>query len=113
MSEPTNPQQLAEAVRAEQRSRWQRGERVTAEEVLQPHPVLLADPVLALEIVYQEVMLREEAGEEPRLEEYQQRFPQFAAQLVLLFDVHQALESGQLLDEWLGQLPDLDEPAGS
>jgi serine/threonine protein kinase len=48
--------------------------------------------------VYNEILLREERGETPRLEEYLQRFPQFAAQLKPLFEVHRALESGSLLD---------------
>jgi serine/threonine-protein kinase len=43
-------------------------------------------------------MLREEHGEAPDLEEYLRRFPTLAEQLGPLFEVHHALESGQLLD---------------
>jgi hypothetical protein len=71
---------------------WQRGERLLVEmliaEVLPP----LADNEL-LELIYAEVMLRAERGEACQIEEYAQRFPQFAGQLQRLFAIHQALES--------------------
>jgi serine/threonine-protein kinase len=50
-----------------------------------------------LELIYQEVLLREELGEAPGLAEYQTRFPQFAAQLQALFEVHQVIATADLL----------------
>src|SRR5262249_12957702 len=97
MPEKLNPAQLVEVLRDEQRQRWQGGERVLAEAYLQRHPTLQADVTLALKLVYQEVLLREERGEAPELAEYLERFPQFATQLTPLFEVHGALESDSLL----------------
>ncbi len=89
---------LAEALRREQRQRWQAGERVRAETYLQQHPELQDAPEYALELIYHEVVLRQQQGEAPPLEEYLQRFPQFAVQLKPLFDVHRALEADLTFD---------------
>src|SRR5262245_16909555 len=83
--------QLASLLRDDQRVRWQRGERVAVEAYLEQHPALTADALL--DLIYQEVVLLQEAGEAPQLEEYLRRFPQFAAQLMDQFEVDQALES--------------------
>ena len=92
------PSQLVEVLRADRRQRWAKGERVLAEVYLHRHPELAADPERALELVYHEVLLREELGEAPRLEEYLRRFPQLVGRLKPLFEVHQALESGGVLE---------------
>ncbi len=96
VEEPTLPG-LVEVLRAEQRRRWQEGERVPVESYFALHPRLLADSTSALQMVYNEVLLRERDGESPEFEEYVRRFPQFACQLAPLFEVHRALESDQLL----------------
>src|SRR6266849_2123444 len=85
MAEEQTPTQLVEEIRGEQRRCWLAGERVRAETFFQRYPTLQSDPDCALEVVYGEVMLREEHGE--------------AAHLGPLFEVHQALDSGQLLDD--------------
>jgi WD40 repeat protein len=83
-------------IREEQRTRWQRGERIPVETWLEQHPGLRADEEAALLLIYQEVILREERGETPQLEEYLARFPQWAAQLRDQFEVHGALASERL-----------------
>src|SRR5262249_30287414 len=88
--------ELLAALRTDQRRRWDAGDCVRAEAYLQEHPTLGQVADHALELVYNEVVLRQERGESPQLEEYLQRFPQFAAQLKPLFELHQALESGSL-----------------
>src|SRR5262245_51404048 len=93
MPQPETARSLAEALRAEQRERWQRGERVAAEWYLRGHPALPPDGDRALELVYQEILLREELGEAPQLTEYQQRFPRLASRLAALFEVHQVIAS--------------------
>src|SRR5438445_9775806 len=89
MTNPMNKDQsllqLLVDLRAEQRQRWLKGERVVAETYFDLYPNLLAVPDSALELVYSEVMLREEAGQKPQLDEYVRRFPQFASQLPPLF----------------------------
>jgi tetratricopeptide (TPR) repeat protein len=81
----------------DQRARWRRGERVAAEAYLEQHPALPADALL--DLIYQEIVLLQEAGEAPQLAEYLRRFPQFAAELKDQFEVDQALESGRLFGE--------------
>ncbi len=96
-----------DALRVEQRRRWTGGDRVSLEELLERDPSLLADSERALELVYGEILLREELGESPDWGDYTQRFPALAGGLSALRKVHRALESGGLLD-----LTDADSPAG-
>lgn len=89
---------LVDRLQQDQRRRWRTGEHVRVETYFTEHPELLAAEACALQLLYSEILLREEVGEFPQLEEYVERFPQFADQFPLLLEVHQALESGQLLD---------------
>jgi tRNA A-37 threonylcarbamoyl transferase component Bud32 len=73
----------------EQSHRWRRGERVPVEDYLARQPGLHADAVL--DLITNEVLLRQEAGEAPRLEEYERRFPHLAEPLRLQFEVESAL----------------------
>jgi tetratricopeptide (TPR) repeat protein len=92
MAEEPAPTSLLDRLCADQGDRWHRGERVRAETYLERHPALAAEAERAVELVYNEVLLREELGETPQLHEYVQRFPQLATQLGRLFEVHGALE---------------------
>jgi tetratricopeptide (TPR) repeat protein/tRNA A-37 threonylcarbamoyl transferase component Bud32 len=78
----------------DQHERWQRGERVLVEAYLEREPQLGSDTEKILDLVYHEIVLREERGETPRLEEYVDRFPRLTDQLRLHFEVHQAMRSG-------------------
>jgi tetratricopeptide (TPR) repeat protein len=78
------------ALRADQFARWGRGERIGVEEYLAHHPELATDAEAVLDLVYGELLLREQAGEAPRLEEYLARFPHLAERLRRQFAVHQA-----------------------
>src|SRR5262249_44706200 len=44
-----------------------------------------------LDLIYNEIVLREERGDKPQLEEYVRRFPQHAEQLRWQFSVHEGL----------------------
>jgi WD40 repeat protein len=102
MSVDTPPQPLdhdgerVRRLRHELRERWRHGERVPVEDVLAREPALHADPEGVLDLIYQEILLREERQERPRLEEYLGRFPQFAAEIEAQFEVHQVLQDGSL-----------------
>src|SRR5262249_7361375 len=87
MTEHLAPSQLVEVVREDRRRRWQKGERILAETYLERYPALQADPPCVLELIYHEILLRQELGETPQLEEYRHRFPQLAPQLEPLFEV--------------------------
>jgi hypothetical protein len=93
MSEVT----LIPLLQADQRERWQRGDRASVETYLEERPALQSDPDGLLDLIYHEMLLREESGETPRLPEYLERFPRFEAELRRRFDVHQVVES-ELLD---------------
>jgi serine/threonine-protein kinase len=84
---------LVEAVRAELCAGWRRGEPVRAEALLQRHPDQKQDTDGCLQIIYQEILFRQERGEFPQLDEYLARFPEFAAQLGPLFAVHRVLDA--------------------
>src|SRR5262249_4028554 len=68
------------------------GEQIPVERYLEQQPGLSSDPEGLLDLIYNEIVLREETGNPAPLEEYLQRFPQFAEQLQLQFTVHRVLE---------------------
>src|SRR5712692_7821168 len=75
----------------DQRRRWQKGDCTLLETYLQEYPSLRGETDILLELLYHEVVLREERGESPSLEEYQRRFPEHAEEIRLHFEVHAAL----------------------
>jgi len=85
-------------LRADQRKRWQRGERFLVESYLPRLPRDLADEESVLDLIYNETLLREERGEAPTADEYVRRFPQFESQLRRQFAVNALLGSESLLD---------------
>jgi WD40 repeat protein/tRNA A-37 threonylcarbamoyl transferase component Bud32 len=78
---------------ADQRRRWQGGDRILVEAYLEQKPLLRSHPEKILDLIFNEVALREERGETPQLEEYLSRFPDYADQLQRQFALHQALMS--------------------
>jgi hypothetical protein len=85
------------ALRADQEDRWRRGERVPVETYLRGVPALAGDTEAALDLLHHEVLLRQEFGPPPKLDEYRQRFPQYGHQLEGLFALRGALDWGSLL----------------
>jgi serine/threonine protein kinase/tetratricopeptide (TPR) repeat protein len=106
MATQSTRNELLESLRLDQRRRWAQGDAVRAEHYLEEHNLLDADIDGALELVYQEVVLREEAGQRPQLEEYTRRFPQLASRLLPLFEVHQAIEASGKPDPYATLAPD-------
>jgi WD40 repeat protein/tRNA A-37 threonylcarbamoyl transferase component Bud32 len=80
--------ELAALVRADQRVRWQQGDRVLAEHYLQDFPALRNSANTILDLVYNEVLLREEQGDTPDETEYIERFPEVGAELRRQFALH-------------------------
>ena len=74
---------------------WRDGERLSVEAFLEKFPRPDLDDDMLLDLIYNEVLLREEHGDSPDLDEYLRRFPRFAGDLRSQFDVHRALESGR------------------
>src|SRR6516225_9590127 len=85
------PAQLVAVLRVDQRERWQTRECIPAEVYLAAYPSAGTDDESAVDLVYGEFLLREELGESPRLEEFVERFPRYAAQLRLQVELHRAM----------------------
>ena len=66
---------------------------MTAESYIRKHRPNQVDPTELLDLVYNEVLLREEDGESPQLGEYLARFPGHAEALRAQFEVHEALRT--------------------
>jgi hypothetical protein len=101
--------QLAVALAAEQYQNWQQGKRTPAEAYLHQFPVLSLDEDAACDLVYGELLLRQELGEAPSLQEYLDRFPRLADGLKQL---HQYAQFNSVL-HWLPleSATELQDPA--
>src|SRR5262245_4753711 len=100
MSEPTAvPPGLLAAMLDEQRRAWRNGERKLVESFLLRVPELGRDHAGQLDLIYNEIVLREEAGERPTHQEYLQRFPALREELALQFEVDRALNLDLLTAE--------------
>jgi formylglycine-generating enzyme required for sulfatase activity len=74
---PDDPKQQLWRARSELRRRLLAGEQQAAEALLAAYPAVAADSQLAQALVWEEVLLRQEQGEQPRAEEFAGRFPQW------------------------------------
>ena len=92
------PDTLLAQVLHEQRQRWRQGERVLVEAYLEKQPTLRSDRGITLDLIYNEILLREEDGDKPLLDEYRQRFPTLAGELTMQFEVDRALDSELVAD---------------
>jgi tRNA A-37 threonylcarbamoyl transferase component Bud32/tetratricopeptide (TPR) repeat protein len=86
---------LLEGVLDEQSACWDRGERLGAEEFFGRFPALRDDPQAAVDVIYQEFLLRHGLGEKPRAEEYIRRFHALSSLLIHQFAVDAALRSAE------------------
>ncbi|MBI2826215.1 MAG: protein kinase [Planctomycetia bacterium] len=82
---------LLDLAREDQTDRWRRGHRVLVEEYFRGLPDLLTVTEEALVLICGEVLLRRQLGERPTLEEYRKRFPQYADNLAVQFEIDDAL----------------------
>jgi tetratricopeptide (TPR) repeat protein len=76
----------------DQRLRSRRGESFLVETYLELQPGLSTDHEALLDLIYNEMLLREAAGEKPQLQEYVARFPHLAQELANQFEIEQALQ---------------------
>jgi serine/threonine-protein kinase len=76
----------------DQRRCWRQGQRLRLEEYLQRYPALATDEEAVLDLLDNELALREEAGEHPAEEEYFQRFPHLAEPLRRWFAMRATLQ---------------------
>jgi WD40 repeat protein len=96
-------------IRADLDERWHREQPVLIEAYLEGVPALAADSEAVLDLLHQEVLLRQAFGPRPQLDEYLQRFPQYRRQLESLFALRGAIDWGSLLQPAPRREPQ-DEP---
>ncbi len=88
-----------ETLAGELRSRWKSGKRVGVEQLGSAFEIVAKNEEQLLDLIYHEVLLREEFGEKPKLEDFATRFPQHVERLQRLFAVHGAIEEDGWDDE--------------
>lgn len=90
---PQSPAELAVVFCHQQREAWTEGRQFPVEYYLQRHSLLRQDSEAVLDLIYNEIVLREESGSGVHREEFLKRFPDLAGELQRLFDVHEAILS--------------------
>jgi serine/threonine protein kinase/tetratricopeptide (TPR) repeat protein len=83
---------LATRLAADMAGRWRRGERPQAEDYLDAHPELRERAEAAAYLIYEEICLRQEHGEEQASVEVLRRFPRWRDELEVLLLCHRLLE---------------------
>lgn len=78
-------------LRIDQRYRWQRGERVSAETYLQKHCEISHDAETAVDLIFNEYLVREQCGDQPDVAEFLRRFPEHGDVLRAQIELHQAV----------------------
>ena len=89
---------------------WQEGRPSPIELFLENDRELSSNSEIVLDLIYNEVRLREESGETPDLEEYGRRFPALKELLDVQFEVHRAMRPGQMLPEMSTNEDSLESP---
>ncbi len=86
--------ELLARIRADQAERWQRGERVLVEDYLGRPAVRGLDDEGVLDLIFNEILARNQRQDRPALAEYCQRFPQYREQIGRWFDTQDTLGPG-------------------
>ena len=82
---------LVERLAEEMAERWRAGEQSRVEDYLARYPALADDPEAALELLAEEIGLRDEGGQGPDADELASRFPHWRRQVLALLECHRAL----------------------
>ncbi|MFO0811427.1 MAG: WD40 repeat domain-containing serine/threonine-protein kinase [Gemmataceae bacterium] len=90
---------LLARLRRDQQRRWRIGELPPTEEYLAAFPALACDSERALALIYGEVLLHGATGSPPDVGEYLRRFPAYAEQIALLFQLDEALDDTAITNE--------------
>lgn len=86
-----DPSDLAALVHVDQRHRHAAGAPRPAESYFESFPALRSDTELALDVVYQEYVLKRDAGTTYSTNKYLSRFPDLAEQLAMQFELDGAM----------------------
>ncbi len=93
MVEPHEFAELVRTIAEDQQRQWMCGRRYPLEGYFGRHPQLREAREPLLDVIYNEVRLRNLIGDNVTVEEYLRRFPHLADELEPLFQVHSAMES--------------------
>ena len=86
-------ERLASDVQQEMLAAWQAGSTILAEQWLDRHPEVKAKPEIAVLVIYEELCLREERGEEVDSAELYGRFPQYRDALSVVLSCHRLMHA--------------------
>lgn len=81
------------ALLADQDERWGRGERPLVDTYLAGHPFLRQDPRSLLDLIANEIFLREQRGETISADDYARRFPNLAGLILEQFKIHRLFQT--------------------
>jgi hypothetical protein len=85
------PSEVVAVLRVDQDERWRIGERVKSERYLHSYRRLWAQSSShALDLIFNEFLIRERLGEQPSLEDFCRRFPPHADQFKARLELHRA-----------------------
>jgi serine/threonine-protein kinase len=87
-SSDDGPPDFQQQLLAEQHRQWTCGQRVVVETILEQHRDLRDNPELLLDLIYNEIVLRENCGEAPDIDEYVRRFPELRDAIRKQFEIH-------------------------
>src|SRR5258708_6513046 len=99
----TSDAALLRSLLDDQAARWQRGERVLVETYLARQTALQTATKAVMDLILNEALLRRQCGETLQLQEYLERFPQWADQLRSRFEVERLIEGESQLPTVLQQ----------
>jgi tetratricopeptide (TPR) repeat protein/tRNA A-37 threonylcarbamoyl transferase component Bud32 len=88
---------VLDAILDRQKEAWLAGSHPSVEELLRDS-TLPEDSEVLLDVIYNEIVLREELGETPALEEYIERYPRLEEELKVHFEVHRAVHDKLLVE---------------
>jgi serine/threonine protein kinase/Flp pilus assembly protein TadD len=91
-SRPMSQEGLVHDLAEEMRRRWEQGDFVRAEEFLSRHPELWAQPEEAIELIYEELCLRQQRFPADTCTDLGERFPQWRTHLEVMRECHRLLE---------------------
>jgi len=86
-------ERLTGDVQREMLAAWQAGSTILAEQWLDRHPEVNSKPEIAVLVIYEELCLREERGEEVDSAELYRRFPQFRDALSVVLSCHRLMHA--------------------
>jgi tRNA A-37 threonylcarbamoyl transferase component Bud32 len=90
-------QNMMDAALDQQKRAWISGRRPSVNDFLSDSS-LPSEPDVLLDLIYNEIVVREELGEEPSIDEYIERYPHLNDDLRLHFEVHRAVQQDLLLN---------------